>query len=434
MSQNQVSIDGGRETIVTNSTPISGGFLSNQFIEVNNLTPTPTEWVKGKRPIYDRLPAASERYKVDFSLDDSSAYPYIPYGEGYTGTTSMAVLASGENKFLVIQGGNIVWKYGMIKTDPVILDIELVGMGSAKYLLAYQLYYDDSPKPYQYEVSNMSLGGIKMEVKSSTDVVLGWRYSSKYAFLSESERFWSNRDGLFPSYASDAYLSWQFVMPCSLSSITLRCPYGSGHTGTATIYYMSCADNTESEFCNNPVWNFWGTSTISSDQVGQFFNFTFDTPINCKGWKVEWSDPNISISDVVVSGIISEMRKPATMTTDYALVAYPANSVPSNFTNSEGKEVPLILCKLAYVDINNAFTVTGIRDIREVVQTKYEPIAEWLTRPWDENLMEMYDELSNFPDRWLNPDTCVLREYDKLTQYNIEVAKETCPESNYSSI
>lgn len=429
--QNQVSTDGGRESIVTNSAAIQGTVLSNQFVEVNNLSPIPTEWLKGGRPIYNRLPAASERYKVDFSLDDSSAYPYIPYGEGYTGSTSMAVQTSGENKYLVIQGGNIVWKYGMIRTDPVILDIELVGMGSAKYLLAYQLYYDDSPKPYQYEVSNMSLAGIKMKVESSTDVVMGWRYSPKYAFINKDERFWSNYDGLFPSYVSDAFLSWQFVLPCSFTSITMRCPPRSTFTGTATIYYMSCSDGNNSEFCENPVWNFWGTSPISRDDEGQFFNFFFDTPINCKGWKVEWSDPTMAINEVSVSGVMTEERKPATMTTDYALVAYPANSIPTKFTNSLGEEVPLILCKLAYVDINSAFTVTGLQDIREVVNSKYEPVAEWLTRPWDNNLMELFDQLSNYQDYWMVPEKAAYTEYLNLKRYNIEVYTGGCPEPEY---
>lgn len=431
MIQNEVSTTGGRESIVTNSSPILGTFLSKQYIEVNNLKSQPTEWRVGGRPIYGRLPAASERYKLDFSYDDNTAYPYIPVGEGYTGVTSMAVLPSGENKFLVIQGGNIAWKYGTISTGPVIIDIELVGMGSAKYLLAYQLYYDDSPEPQQYEVTNLSLAGMRMKVESGTDSILGWRYETKYAFLSINERFWSNRDGLFPSYTQDAFLSWQTPLGCSFYNVTLRCPRNTNYTGTATLYYMSCSDTTEEEFCLNPVWNFWGTVPVSNDALGQFYSFSFDTPIMCRGWKVEWSDPQISINDVTVSGIITENKKPATMTTDYALVAYPANSIPDKFTNSLGEEVPLILCKLAYVDIDSTFTVTGLQDIREVVYTKYEPIAEWLTRPWDETLMNLFDHASNFPTKWMNPETCLKYEYETLSEYGIAVDSENCPPPDY---
>ena len=124
MSQNQKSTNGGRETIVTNSLPKFGTFLSNQYIEANRLNPIPTEWRVGGRPIYDRLPAASERYKVDFSYDNDLAYTYIPYGGARTGSESMYVQTSGDKRYLVIQGGKIVWRYGTLSTIPVLIDLE----------------------------------------------------------------------------------------------------------------------------------------------------------------------------------------------------------------------------------------------------------------------------------------------------------------------
>lgn len=429
MSQFLNPIDGGIESIVISNTISSGTYLSEQYTVVNKLSPIPTEWGKGGKPIYDRLPSASERYKIDFGYDDNVAYPYIPWGQGYTGPTSMAVQTSGENKFLVIQGGNITWKYGTIPTNPVIIDIELVGMGSAKYLIAYQLYYDDSPVQSQYEVSDFSLSGFRMDIKSNTDSETGWRYTPQYAFLGDSTLYWTNYDSLFLSYSSPAELAWQLPLPCLFNKITLKCPANTSHTGTATLYYMSCQDAEPGEFCENPVWNFWQTVEVSKSGTEQFFEFSIEDSFFCNGWKVEWSDPKVSIRDVAVSGIVTLSKKPATMTTNYTLVAYPTNSVPDKFTNSLGEEVPIILCKLAYVDINSSFTVTQLQDIREVVTNSYEPIAEWLTRPWDNSLMNLYNQFSNFPEYWMSPPTCMNNEYLKIAEFDADVDFDKCSTS-----
>lgn len=433
MSQNQISVNGGRETIVTNTLPKFGRFLSNQFIQAKGLTPRPTEWRIGGRPIYDRLPSASERYKLNFSYDENSAYTYIPVGGSSIGKDSMYVQAYNENKYLVIQGGKIVWKYGTIPTVPIIVDLELVGMGSAKYLLAYQMYYDDSAIPAQYEVSGMPLSGFTMDVRSSVDDVLGWRYTSQYAFLGQNERFWSNYDGLFPNDNQSAYLSWQLPLPCSFSSILLRCPPNTALTGTATLSYMVCPD-IEDTFCQNPEWTFEETVQVYKDSSGQYYQFNINSPTFCKGWKVEWSDPSVSIQNIFVTGVVTQAKKPATMYTNYGFVIYPANSVPTKFTNDEGKEIPLTLCKLAYVDVNSAFTVEKVQDLREIVNTSYEPIADWLTRTWDENLMDLFEQFSNFPETWMNPQTSMYGEYTGLLESGISVNFDECPTPAYQKV
>lgn len=431
MSQLLNPIDGGRETIVVNGQSTQGVFFSKQYTEVKGLTPAPTEWVKGRRPIYDRLPAASERYKVDFGLDEDTAYPYIPIGQGITGPTSMVVQASGENKYLTIQSGKIAWKYGTIPVDPVLMDLELIGMGSARYLIAYQLYYDDSPIQAQYEVSDFSLSGFRMDVQSNTDTILGWRYTPQYAFMGERQLYWSNYDPFFPSYSEGAELSWQLPYPCTFNRIVLKCPPKSTYTGTATLYYMSCSDSESNEFCSDPVWNFWQSVQVSSQDGIQVYDFTIENSFPCKGWRVEWSDPKVSIQDINVSGLVTLEKKPATLTTNYALVAYPINAIPDKFTNSLGEEVPLILCKLAYADINSAFTVTNIQDIREIVFNSFEPVAEWLTRPWDESLMNIYDQISNYSESWMSPALAMKSEYKNLEKINVEVDYGECSSSPF---
>lgn len=430
MNQNQVSLNNGMEGVVTNSSPLFGEYLSRQYVEVKNLTPRPTEWRPDGKPIYDRLPAASERYKLNFAYDDNTAYTYIPIGGARTGVGSMYVQASGENKYLVIQGGNLVWKYGTIPTVPLIIDLQLVGMSSAKFLLAYQLYYDDSPIPAQYMVKDMPLSGMTMDIRSGTDGVTGWRYTPQYAFLGLSEKFWSNYDGLFPSYNPDAFLSWQLPLPCSFTEVTLRCPPNTSYSGTATLSYMACSD-AESTFCQEPEWTFEETVQVSKDSAGQYYKFTLESPTFAKGWRVEWSDSKVSIQNVLVSGTVTQAKKPATMYTNYGFVVYPANSVPTKFTNDQGKEIPLIMCKLAYVDVNSAFEVEKVQDIREIVYTSYEPIAEWLTRTWDNDLIDLFYQFSNFSEFWMNPGTSMYNEYLSLSESEMVIDFETCPDPNY---
>lgn len=441
MSQTLTPLDGGKEQIIVNNfSPNDGGYLSEQYTAVRNLKPIPTEWREGGRPIYDRLPGVSERYKVDFGYDKNVAYTYIPTGQGYTGSTSMVVEATADKKYLVIQGGNIVWEYGTLATIPVVIDLEAVGMGSSKYLLAYQLYYDDSAKPLQFEVSDFSLSGFKMDIRSNTDAIVGWRYTPQYAFVGslDSDIYWSNCDPKFLSYSGNAELSWQLPAACSFSKIRLTCPPKTSYTGTASLYYMSCSDAIPGEFCDNPIWTYAGEVPISESVLGnvktQFYEFNISSPITCKGWKVEWSDPKVSIRGVSVSGIITLDKKPATLTTNYALVAYPVNSIPSKFTNSEGEEVPLIMCKLAHVDVDASFTVTKVQDIREVVYNSFEPIAEWLTRPWDENLISLYNTVSKFEEYWLTPQTALMHEYSTMEDNGAKLLIGPCQESLYQEI
>ncbi len=66
MSQQLVPLSGGVQTLQTNTQRRSVNTLSVQSIEVKNLKSRPTEWIPDGRPIYRRLPAASETYQVNF--------------------------------------------------------------------------------------------------------------------------------------------------------------------------------------------------------------------------------------------------------------------------------------------------------------------------------------------------------------------------------
>ena len=68
MSQTLTPTNGGVVTQVATTTESQNRLkvVSPQYVVVNGLESRPTEWIPGGRPIYRRLPAASETYQINF--------------------------------------------------------------------------------------------------------------------------------------------------------------------------------------------------------------------------------------------------------------------------------------------------------------------------------------------------------------------------------
>lgn len=421
MSQTLLPLNGGIGPVTTTPNPGQQSFLSPQYVQVKGLNPSPTEWVPGGRPIFGRLPLV---YKAGFEYDADEAYVSIPTGFPNSGIGSLQALSSGDNKYLLIQSGKIVWKNGEVPLEPVIVDLKLVDLRSSRYFIGYQLYADDSPFEAQYSVEDFSLSGTDMFISSGTDSEPGWRYSSAFAFANSGSNYWSNYDSVFPNYVGEASLAWQTQYSNAFSSIKLRCPLRTAYTGTATLYYQVCPNSSpEEKFCAQPEWIAEQTVSVSSDSTGQYYEFTIANPSFQNGWKVEWSDSRVSIQSVVVSGTLTLLRKPVVPTTYCQLVAYPQNAIPTQITNLLGEKVPVTMCGLALVDIDNNYEITKLEDIREIVYGEYQPVADWLTKTWDENLINLQTQVKNFPRYWMNTQTCLHQEYLALEESLISVEK-----------
>jgi hypothetical protein len=415
MSQTLIPLDGGALNIEVSS-QTSGVFLSQQYIEAKGLQSRPTEWLTSGRPIYDRLPSASETYKLFYSSEENEAFVYIPLGESRTGRTSLNVTSSSEGKFLVVQAGNVVWKDGTIPLDPVIINLEEIGMWNSKYLLTYQIYSSRAPRTYQYEANSYSLSGMRMFVESGTDTVLGWRYTPDFAFIGRESRPWKNYDGVFPEYTGDSYLSWQTPYPCSFSRIVVRCPKYEPAPERAFLDFLSCPNpNEEGEYCENPEWVFQFESVLKEDNDGKIYEFVIPEPTFGTGWRLSWSGPKVSVYSVLVDGILTLEEEPSAPVTVCQLAAYPVNSSPKFIELPNGDSVEPVYCDLAYVQIDNSFTVTEISDLRKTVSKDFSPVADWLTLPWDENLKGMFDQVNNYTELWLNPTTAMKGEYGELS-------------------
>lgn len=423
MSQQLTPVNGGVQEIQTTTTQDRLLVLSQQYIEVNSLESRPTEWVPGGRPIYRRLPAASETYQIDFFNIVPAAntavaaevqdigYTYIPWGQALNSGSSMYVQASDTNKDLLIKGGTVVWKYGKTQVLPTIVNLEVLDVLSGRYDLAYQLLYDDSPVQKLYSVEDFSLVGQPLTITASTDSVIGWRYPAVNAFLNTSTLMWKNQDSYFPTYAQpgSSFLQWESDLPSAYSKIILRCPVGTSYTGTATLNYY---DGTS--------YTLVKSVSISSDTTSQLFEFDID-PRFQSGWQVVFSSSDIAIQSIVVTGVVTLLESQAAPSTRAVLVMYPSGTLPKTTTNSAGEEVPATYCPLAIVDVVSGYSVENIEDARYIVHRDYTPVADWLTKPFDDDLINLYEQVSEYPSLWLAPTSCMKQEYLTLTQNQITV-------------
>jgi hypothetical protein len=429
MSQQLTPVNGGIVPEVRTTTTQSRlNVLSPQYIDVNNLHSRPTEWVPGGRPIYRRLPAVSETYQIDFFnlVTESNVtgntsvrtniqeigYVFIPWSESINGAVSLEVSKSDNSQVMLIKGGAIVWKYGKTLVRPTIVDLKVLDVSRSVYDVAYQLIYDDAPTAEVYSVTDFALTGQSLNITSSTDAITGWRYPAVNAFLNDANLRWSNEDTYFSAYAqpATAFLQWESELGCAYSTLVLRCPSGTAYSGTATLSYVN-------EGVLSPV----STVSVSEDSTGQFFEFTIGSPLMQTGWNVSFSSTTVSVQSVTVSGTLTLLTSQAALSPRATLVMYPAGTLPETVTNSQGEEVPATYATLAQVSVDNNFSITGIQDTREIIRRDYVPVANWLTVPFDQDLINLYEQVSDYANLWMAPPSCMKQEYANLETDQITV-------------
>lgn len=424
MSQQLVPINGGVQEIQTTTTENRLLVLSQQYISANSLESRPTEWIPGGRPIYRRLPAASETYQIDFfnivPVPNSAAayevqeqgYVYIPWGEGLNSAASMQVVASDSQQDLLIKSGTIVWRYGNTEVLPTIVNLEVLDVVSGKYDIAYQLIFDDSPVQKLYQVSDYALTGLPLSITSSTDSVVGWRYPAVNAFLNTSNNWWANQDTFLPTFAQpvQSFIQWESDLPQAYSKVVLRCPPNTAYTGTATLSYY--ADSTLVLVNEVP---------IQRDSTGQYFEFAPNTPVFQSGWNVSFSSLDIAVQSITVSGVLTLLEPQESPSTRATLVMYPTGTLPKTVVNASNKTVPATYCPLAQVDINNSYKIEKIQDTRFIIHRDYVPVADWLTKPFDEDLIDLYEQVTGYQPLWMAPPSAMKQEYAALSENQITV-------------
>lgn len=418
-------------TIVTTTVQGRAKEISETYKRVRNLWASPTQWVPGGRPIYRRLPAASETYQIDFFSDGEIGFCYIPYGDDQFGAGSIRVDISEDLRTLLIYDGVIVWKEGTTPVLKAIINLEEVGILSGRFLVAYQQFYDDAPQPLPFEVTDFSLAGQDFAVEDSasynfqsTTTANGnaWPYPGSYAFMpSGSDLSWKNylepvnrvpqaNSGVVPGVPEEyqpilAWISWKSPLPWKLDKITLRTP-SVVKPPAATLYYFE-----------NGGWKLIQTAEPLSDTNGYYWQFITNSDPQT-AWKVEWPDyTKVEVNDITVSGILNLYSKPSTERARAQLAIYPTNAIPKEET----------FCRLAIINVNN-FEIQRndrgellVEDIRDIATRDYEPVADWLTLYWDRSLIHLEEKVATYSPGFMAPPTLLQTSYFDLEPYGIEI-------------
>lgn len=416
MSQYLNPASGGVQKVVTTVEPQGPFLASKQYTRAKRLEPRPTEWVVGGRPIYDRLPSVGEVYRTFFFADGEVGYVYIPFGVSWEGPDSLYVSVSDTKQDLVLRGGQIVWKYGTNVVPPALINIPILDLTQGRYLLCYQMVIDDAPRPQQYNVEDFYLTGQPLNITASTDGVNGWRYPVVNAFFDGTSLSWHNQDSFFPDFVqpTESWIAWESELASAYSSLTLRCPSGTVHPSTTSAVLS---------YWNGIAWQPWADTMISSDTAGQFFTISLESPGFQTKWRIDFENFStglpylpINIQSIQVSGIVTLMRRPSEPLVTSALAIYPENLVPKTIENSLGEAVPAIHCRIALFDTNEKAEIIRVIDERLIVNRDFKPVADWLTRPFDENLTDLYEQVKGYATLWMNPVDCMKQEYALLTE------------------
>jgi hypothetical protein len=100
---------------------------------------------------------------------------------------------------------------------------------------------------------------------------------------------------------------------------------------------------------------------------------------------------------------------------------YPSSALPKFVENTLGERVPAVYCVLAEVDVNSTFEVENVEDLRTIIHRDYAPVADWLTKPFDLDLIDLYEQVSDYSTLWMSPPVCMVQEYAELTKYKVQV-------------
>jgi hypothetical protein len=79
----------------------------------------------------------------------------------------------------------------------------------------------------------------------------------------------------------------------------------------------------------------------------------------------------------------------------------------------------LTLAQLAYFEVNNDYQITAIEDTRYLTHRDFQPVANWLTLPFDESLIDLYEQVKAYSTLWMSPEGCMRQEYSALSSEEV---------------
>ena len=425
--------------LATTVNPQRVKLLSEQYKQAKGLRAQPTEWNPIGRPIYGRLPAASEQYQLDFFEEGGKGYVLIPRGNDQFGPGSLYVNQSENRDVLLIEDGVIVWEEGTTPIYKTFVDFREVGVDDGRYLICYQLIYDDAPEPLPFQVEDYCLAGLDFNVNDSSsdnfrrsdDVADPWPFPGINLFAQASDGLnWQNFIDLvnrtpgtqagvkpgMPDYEQPvtSWVEWESVLPWKLDTIKIR---------TDAVENVPACSLSVASLDSDESWELVQQQEAKRDGTGFYWEFQTDL-VPQKKWRLDWGfNVRTSATQLTVSGLLYIATKPTAPRPRAQLAIYPTNLVPEDES----------LCRLAIVSVDNyqiPYRPNGELfkdDIREIINRDYEPIADWLTQYWDEQLVSLWEDVKEFTPRFMAPPTLLGYSYLSLEKVGISVDSAPLP-------
>lgn len=372
--------------------PLDGGirFIQTQTRQVNTLQlrsttlrrlfgldPVPTEWeTEGGRPIYDRLPRASERYRVDPEQTG--------YGKVYIDENQRLAVGPGSLKAEVSEGGNlflnsgkISWPEGVTSYGEVTINIPILGLEPSTWYVGYELITDDADKSFIYQLSSQSIEDYEGWTASSTSPLCN--FEAPYALFSSGNNYFIPNNGdLVLDFTVENRFTKIRVPVSGISSAD----GASLTTNLSSGKYLPYYDAVNSEL----VWD-----TLNFSQSPTQITFSLPNTIT-------------RVSGILFSGTYEIVNRGENLLQDTDLVIYNARD-PELQTQ--------LLTLIGYFQTDNEGDIISLDDIRKITNTKNEPVARWLTQAQDDDLIYYYEQIKNYASLWMDPEIAGNNIYDK---------------------
>lgn len=381
--------------------PLTDGFThvkvyDERALNALKLKPVPTVWGREEgKPVYDRLPAISQAYKLDYFGEEDSGYVYIdPRLARANGPGSLEVGAwEGDQGILVIQSGTVTWAKGQIPIDGLAVNIAELnsgeGLQDGVYQVGYYLSYEQEVAggSQLYLVTTSSLSNSLALYTASSAVE---EYPFEAAFTDAEDESWRpTESGYSGPYDKGSYLLIDFTEAVTADGFILTPTNGIVITATCTLYRSNDGITWEKDSEVKPVDGTWSLS-VESDLAWRY-------------WKLYFWDGIVDVRTVSYSGEAPFINQRPTG---------PVSSATPFLEESDAQIVgPSVILALVTVKRKK---IESVSDLRRITSQKYEPVAKWLTDFQDGSLREYIFEVSNYAEKFLAPPTSLDPFYAEL--------------------
>jgi hypothetical protein len=368
--------------------------ISDTAREVKRLKPVPTVWGRSSgRPIYDRLPGASEGYRLDYFGDEKIGLVYIdPQFGTLSGPGSLEVGRLSDNgSILVIQSGTITWSFGQIPTTGLAIDLRSIvadGVQDGVYQVGYYLDYTQPEDVgyVLYKVTDYSLSNTPSVYAASSEANY---FPVEFAFSEIDDGSWRPDEfGDAGDYENGSSVFIDFTTPVTAEEFKL---------GGSQISDARCALYSSEDAI---VWSLDAQSFFDGSWR---LNVSRDTP--ARYWKFYFWNGKAEVTNILYSGeALFPNQRPSG----------PISTAEPFFEDDEFAEIDRPYILLAKVEVKNQ-QVVNVEDLRRQTSTKYEPVAKWLTDFQDRSLRSLITDISDYSSRYMAPPTAAEDMYLELS-------------------